>query len=98
MEAILRKKVVEVVARDPAWNIRKALPNLIVIQGCQARELAVDLATTSWFTADVLEIMAGGSANPEADSFVCQDVELFDVVVRFAGHDRVHATGVIPNH
>ena len=100
VESILGQEVVQVVAGDAARDVGKALADEIAVGGgnaiaawCRFRR-GVRLAERmcSKFPASRC------CADLHAHAVVGEDFEGFDVVVGLAGHDGMHAAGVVADH
>ena len=98
MESIFGEQVIEVVTGDAARNVRILAANLISIAVGELLQAGVDLGAAPAFVHDTAKIFFAGCAHVQALAVVGQDFERLDVVVRFAGHDRVHAAGVVADH
>ena len=109
MEAILWKKVVQVVAGDPAWDIGEFFANFSCVLIGDSFERGFDLADAVVAAARYFRAAGQPGAavptffyialpNAESDSIVRHDFQCFDVVVCFPAHDRVDAAGVIADH
>ena len=91
LKAIFRKKKIQVVSGNPPRNTRIALPNQISIFISQRFQAGVNLASPAAFTNDSFQFLIAGGPNFHPHAVVGQNVELLDVVIGFARHDRVHA-------
>ena len=98
VEAPLGQQLVEVVARDAAGDVRVLLADEAAVAVAEIAQPPVDLAGPSAGRGQPLELGVVRSADPEPDAVVGEHVELLDVVGRAAGHHRVHATRVVPDH
>ena len=56
------------------------------------------MGAASTFANDTVKLFLAGRADLHALAVISKDVEGLDVVVGFAGHDRVHAAGVVADH
>ena len=99
MEAILGQKKIQVVAGDAARNVRESAG------GRDRRRWRRCSAVWSRFlprrppaSRDALEFCAGRRADFHADAVVGEDFQSLDVVVGLAGHDGMHAAGVVADH
>ena len=98
MEAVLRQKVVEVVAGDATWDVRELLANERGVLVTEVAQLGVEFAFAPTLLNDALEFALGGGADGEAGAVVEQDVELFDVFAGFAAEHGVRTAGVVADH
>ena len=98
VEAPLGKELVEVVPRDPAGDLRKALAHRIGAALGQRLQVAVDLAPTAAGGDDRLELRRLRRSDRQAGAVVEEHVEALDIVRGAAAHQRMHATGVVADH
>src|SRR6266699_715582 len=98
MEAVFRQELIEVVARDAARNVRKALPDQTGIPVAQGLESCIDLAALATLLNDAFEFLVARHAGTYAQAIVGQYLQFFDVIICFAGHYGMNATGIIPDH
>ena len=99
VESILGQKVVQVVAGDAAGNVRESAGGpdrhrwrRWFAVWCRFRRgvrLAAEMRSSS---------ARGRGADFHAQAVVGEDFQFFDVVVGLAGHDGVHAAGVVADH
>ena len=98
VEAMLGEQRVQVVARNPAWDVRKAFADPVGVPVAEVAEAGVDGAPAAPLRHDAVQVGVRRRADGHARAVVRQDVERHDVRVGLPGHDRVHAAGVVPDH
>ena len=98
METVFREQVVEVVSRNPARNIRKLAPHLLAVAIGKRLQPSIDFGAASALMNEAFVVVGTGRPHAHALAAVGQDLERLDIVIRLAGHDRVHAAGVIADH
>ncbi len=98
VEAVLGQQMGKVVARDAAGDVRIALPDQRRIAVAQLAQPAVDLASPAAGADDAPQLLLARGADPQPQALIGEDLQLLDVVVRLAGHHRVHAAGVVADH
>src|SRR5216117_2477747 len=98
VEAVFRKKKIQVVSRNPARNLRIALSNQIAVLIPQRFQSGVNPASPAAFPNDCVQFLIAGLTYFHSQAIVCQDLQFLDVVIRLPRHDRVHATRVVTNH
>src|SRR5664279_4492128 len=98
MKSIFGKKMVEVISGNAARNIGKLATNLFAIAVGNGFKSLIDFRSSSAFADETVEVIRARGTYPHALTAVGEDFERLDVVVRFAGHDRVDAAGIIPDH
>src|SRR5438876_7626672 len=98
VEALFRKKKIQVVSRTPARNLRIALSNQIAVLIPQRFQSGVNPASPAAFPNDCVQFLIAGLTYFHSQAIVCQDLQFLDVVIRLPRHDRVHATRVVTNH
>ncbi len=92
------QQVIQVVSGDAARDVGILPADLLAVtigQGLQAR---VDCGAASAFAKDAIEVAGARRADTHDVSAICENVERLDIVVSFAGHDRVDSTGVVADH
>src|SRR5208337_1305990 len=98
VETVFREQVVKVVSGNATRNIGKLAPHLLAIAIRERPESGVDLGAPSAFPNEEFEVIGVGSAHVHALAAIGENLERIDIVVRFAGHDRVHAAGIVADH
>ena len=98
MEAVFGEQVVEVVSGNAARNIGKLAANLLAIAVGEGFEAGVDLGAAATFAQEAVEVFVAGGADMQALAVIGENLKRLDVVVGLAGHDRVHAAGVVADH
>ncbi len=98
LKAAFGQQVVEVVSGNAARNVGKLAADLLAIAVGEGFEASVNFGAASAFADDAVEIFGAGRAHVQALAAVGENFERLDVVVRLAGHDRVHAAGVVADH
>ena len=99
VESILGQEIVQVVAGDAARNFGKTLADEIAVGSGDTLQSGVDFAAVAAPSSqDATEFFVGCRANLHAEAVVGEDFQSLDVVVGLAGHDRVHAAGVVADH
>src|SRR5208282_109606 len=98
VKAAFGEQVVEVVSGNAARNVGKLAADLLAVAVGEGLEAGVDFGAASTFANEEVEIVGAGRANVHALSAVGEDFERLYVVVRLAGHDRVHAAGIVADH
>ena len=76
----------------------KLAADLLAVAVGDGLEAGVDFGAASAFADDAVEVFGAGCAHVHALAVVGEDFERLDVVVGLAGHDRVHAAGVVADH
>src|ERR1039458_6187786 len=98
VKAAFREQVVEVVSGNAARNVGKLAADLLAVAVGEGLEAGVDFGAASTFANEAVEVVRAGRADVHALATVGEDLKRLDVVVRLAGHDRVHAAGVVADH
>jgi hypothetical protein len=98
VETVLGQELRQVVAGDPARDVRKALADLVRVAVAQIAQPAVDLPPAPAGADDPLQLLLAGGPHPQAQAVVGEHLQLLDVLLGLAGHHRVDAAGVVPHH
>ena len=98
VEAAFRQELVEVVAGDATRDARKSFLDFGGVCVADARKALVDAADAAAGADEALEVGVAGAADGHAGSVVEDDVEGFDVIDDFAGHESVDAATVVADH
>ena len=98
IEAIFRKKLVEVIAGDPPRDSRETLANAIRMLIAHSLEPRINSTDASTLRNEGLKLFFAGSTNRQPRPVVEQDIERLDVVHDFAGHEAVDAATVVADH
>src|ERR1700687_423077 len=98
VKAVFGEQVVEVVSGNAAWNVGKLAAGLLAIAVGEGLEAGGGLSAAAPFANEAVEVVGAGRANVHALAAVGEHFQRLDVVVRLAGHDRVHAAGVVADH
>src|SRR5215469_12333530 len=98
LESVFWQELIEVITRDTARNVRKALPDQMSIPIAQGLESSIDMAATATLLNDAFEFLVARPANAHTQAIIGQYLQFFDVIIRFAGHYGMNAAGIIPNH
>ena len=102
VKAVFGKQMVEVVSGDAARNVRELAADLFAVAVGETLESGVDFGAASTFTRafaqDAGEIFVAGRADVQALAAVGENLKRLNIVVGLAGHDRVHAAGIIADH
>ena len=98
IEAVLGQEVRQVVTRDAPRDVRIAGPDERRVPVAEAAQPRVDLRPPAALRNDARELVVRRRAGVDARAVAGDDVEPQDVVVGFAGQDRVDAAGVVSDH
>ena len=98
VEAVLRQKLVEVVARNPPGEVRVALPDQRRMAIAEVAHPGIDLPAAAALADDRVELVLVRRAHAHAKPVVGDDLQLLEVVGGAAGHDGVGAAGVVADH
>ncbi len=98
VEAVLGQELIEGIARDPARDLRDALPYWICVAVAQLLQPLVDLPAPTAFRDDAVELLVGGCPDARTQPIIGEDLEFLDVIGGQATHDRVRTAGVVAEH
>ena len=98
IKTIFWQQLIQVVARDAAGNFWESLAYEVGILIAQVFEPGINLAASSPLFDDSLEFFVACLAHSQAETIVCENVQLFDVIDRLAGHYRMGAARVVTDH
>src|SRR2546421_1820120 len=98
IKAIFWQQLIQVIARDTAGNFWEPLANEVGVLIAEVFEPGINLAASSPLFDDALEFFVAGLAHSQAETIVCENVQLFDVIDRLAGHYRMGAARVVTDH
>src|SRR5579864_6211532 len=98
VEAALRKKLIEAIARDAARNVGIAGAYEFGISIAQGTQAQIDFSATTAGVHDLFELRVRGWTNAHTLAVIGKDVEFQNVVHRASCHDGVHAAGIIADH
>src|SRR6266480_864861 len=98
IKAIFWQQLIQVVARDAARNFWETLANEVGVFIAQVFEPGINLAASSPLFDDALKFFVADLAHSQAETIVCKNVQLFNVIDRLAGHNRMGAARVVTDH
>src|SRR2546421_1015265 len=98
IKAIFWQQLIQIVARDTAGNFWETLAYEVGVLIAQVFEPGINLAASSPLFDDTLKFFVTGLADSQAETIVCENVQLFDVIDRLAGHNRMGAARVVTDH
>ncbi len=104
VEAAFGQKVIQVVSRDPSFELGEAFADSVSILVAEAQEFAVDVRLWSASTKNAVAFLIGGWPNAKAMALVGEDFHLMRVVAHpqaqavVSCHERMHAAGVVAEH
>src|SRR5215467_10811791 len=98
VESVFRQELIEVITRDAARNVGKALSDQMGIPVAQGLELSIDMTVPATCLNDALEFLVARPADAHTQAIIGQYLQFFDVIIRFAGHYGMNAAGIIPDH
>ena len=98
VEPLFRQQPRQVVARDATRDLRIFAPNRAGMLVDQRAQLRVNVAAAASVGHNARALLVGRRADAQARAVVQQDVELLDVLVCLAGHQRVNAARVVADH
>src|SRR3989440_966444 len=98
IKAIFWQQLIQVVARDAAGNFWETLANEVGVLIAEVFEPGINLAASPSPFDDALEFFVAGLAHSQAETIVCENVQLFNVIDRLPGHYRMGAARVVTDH
>src|SRR5690606_29133782 len=101
MEPFLRQEIIEVVARDTAWNSRITRPNLTRVTVAKLLKSRVNLSFPAAGPDDLSQFRLTRFADRESRAVVKQDLEFMDLVGGSScpqAHQRVDTARIVANH
>ena len=91
VEPVLGQELVQVVARDPARDVGITLADQVAVAVADRAKAGVDLAAPAAFGDQPLELILARLSDPHPKPVVGEDLEVDDVLLGLARHDRVDA-------
>ncbi len=75
-----------------------AFPDMIGVAVANVFQLRIDFPAPAALGNNGMELFLAGLANRHPQAIICEDIQLLDIIYRFAAHDRVHTAGVVADH